>query len=167
MNYLYSLPAFLLVGTLGGLIGLKLKIPAGALIGSLLAVICFKLITRVDWGVPTVFTFVLQVFLGIMVGSSFHPAMIKILGKVFIPVVTSTLFLVGTGMLLSVAFTRLGLMDMGTAYLGTSPGAMSALIVVALESGKDAAVITCFHFFRVVFIILTLPFIYKYLFRVP
>ena len=45
MNYLISLPIFLAVGTLGGYLGTKLKIPAGALIGSLLAVICFKLIS--------------------------------------------------------------------------------------------------------------------------
>ena len=79
--------------------------------------------------------------------------------------ITSTLLLVGTGLLLSFVFERMGLLDMGTAYLGTSPGAMSALIVLALESGKDAAVITCFHFFRVIFIILTLPIIYKYVSR--
>jgi uncharacterized membrane protein AbrB (regulator of aidB expression) len=42
---------------------------------------------------------------------------------------------------------------------------MSALIVMALESGKDATVKTCFHFFRVVFIILTLPLFYKFFFR--
>lgn len=55
MNYLVSLPVFLAVGTLGGFVGAKLKIPAGVLIGSLLAVICFKLIARVDWSVPKVF----------------------------------------------------------------------------------------------------------------
>ncbi len=165
MNYLISLPIFLAVGTLGGYLGMKLKIPAGALIGSLLAVICFKLISRVDWNVPKTFTFVLQVFLGIMVGASFQPGMLKVLGQAFFPVITSTLLLVGTGLLLSMVFTRMGLLDMGTAYLATSPGAMSALLVVALDSGKDAAVITCFHFFRVVFIILTMPLIYKYLFR--
>ena len=165
MNYLISLPIFLAIGTLGGYLGTKLKIPAGALIGSLLAVICFKLISRVDWNVPRMFTFVLQVFLGIMVGASFQPGMLKVMGRVFFPVITSTLLLVGTGLLLSMVFTRMGLLDMGTAYLATSPGAMSALLVVALDSGKDAAVITCFHFFRVVFIILTMPLIYKYLFR--
>jgi uncharacterized membrane protein AbrB (regulator of aidB expression) len=42
---------------------------------------------------------------------------------------------------------------------------MSPLIVLALESGKDATVITCFHFFRVVFIILTMPIIYRYFFK--
>jgi len=31
--------------------------------------------------------------------------------------------------------------------------------------GTMLAVITCFHFFRVIFIILTLPIIYKYVFR--
>ena len=165
MNYLISLPIFLSIGTLGGYLGTKLKIPAGALIGSLLAVICFKLISRVDWNVPKTFTFVLQVFLGIMVGASFQPGMLKVMGRVFFPVITSTLLLVGTGLLLSMVFTRMGLLDMGTAYLATSPGAMSALLVVALDSGKDAAVITCFHFFRVVFIILTMPLIYIYLFR--
>jgi membrane AbrB-like protein len=165
MNYLISLPIFLAVGTVGGYLGMKLKIPAGALIGSLLAMICFKLISRVDWNVPKTFTFVLQVFLGIMVGASFQPGMLKVMGRVFFPVITSTLLLVGTGLLLSMVFTRMGLLDMGTAYLATSPGAMSALLVVALDSGKDAAVITCFHFFRVVFIILTMPLIYKYLFR--
>ncbi len=165
MNYLISLPIFLAIGTLGGYLGTKLKIPAGALIGSLLAVICFKLISRVDWNVPKTFTFVLQVFLGIMVGASFQPGMLKVMGRVFFPVITSTLLLVGTGLLLSMVFTRMGLLDMGTAYLATSPGAMSALLGVALDSGKDGAVITCFHFFRVVFIILTMPLIYKYLFR--
>lgn len=165
MNHLISLPIFLAVGTLGGYLGTKLKIPAGALIGALLAVICFKLISRVDWNVPRTFTFVLQVFLGIMVGASFQPGMLKVMGRVFFPVITSTLLLVGTGLLLSMVFTRMGLLDMGTAYLATSPGAMSALLVVALDSGKDAAVITSFHFFRVVFIILTMPLIYKYLFR--
>ena len=165
MNYLISLPIFLAVGTVGGYLGMKLKIPAGALIGSLLAMICFKLISRVDWNVPKTFTFVLQVFLGIMVGASFQPGMLKVMGRVFFPVITSTLLLVGTGLLISMVFTRMGLLDMGTAYLATSPGAMSALLVVALDSGKDAAVITCFHFFRVVFIILTMPLIYKYLFR--
>ena len=144
---------------------MKLKIPAGALIGALVAVIVFKLLARVDWEVPKGFTFALQVFLGIMVGASFQPAMLRVMGRVFVPVIASTLFLVGTGLMLSLVFNRFGLMDMGTAYLGTSPGAMSALVVVALESGKDATVITCFHFFRVVFIILTMPLIYKFFFR--
>ena len=164
MNSYVSLPIFLGIGTIGGLLGMKLKIPAGALVGALLAVMCFKLVSRVDWTVPKGFTFVLQVFLGVMVGASFQPEMLKLMGRVLFPVITSTLFLVGTGLVLSIVFTRLGLLDIGTAYLGTSPGAMSALIVLALDSNANATLVTCFHFFRVVFIILTTPFMFRFFF---
>jgi len=165
MNYFISLPVFISIGTLGGFIGAKLKIPGGVLVGSLLAIICFKLISRADWEVPRSFSFILQVFLGIMVGSTFQPEMLKLLHKVIIPVITSTLFLVVTGLILSLIITKLGHLDIGTAYLGTSPGAMSALIVLALDSNANAAVVSCFHFFRVVFIILTTPLIFKYFFN--
>ena len=44
----------------------------------------------------------------------------------------SCVVLVGTGIVLAIVFTRLGLVDIGTAYLGTSPGAMSTITVMAL-----------------------------------
>ena len=60
-------------------------------------------------------------------------------------------------------FTRLELLDMGTAYLGTSPGALSALVVLAFDSQAQPMLVVCFHFFRVVFIILTAPLIFKWI----
>jgi len=161
MNAIYSLTFYLILGSLGGLLGAKLKIPAGALIFAMLSIIGFKLIARVDWEIPRQFTFVLQVLLGVMVGTSFHPDMLPVLKKVFIPVLTSTVTLVGAGILLSIIFSRLEIMSASTAYLGTSPGAMSALIVLALESQSSATVVVCFHFFRVVFVILTAPLFLK------
>lgn len=106
---------------------------------------------------PKGFNFVLQIALGIMVGSSFQPAMLPVLKKLFIPVLASTVTLVGVGILLSIIFTRLNILDAPAAYLGTSPGAMSALIVLAIDSGSSATLVVCFHFFRVVFVILTAP----------
>ena len=149
-------------GLLCGVCGSKLKVSGGVLIGALLAVILAKIAFKFHAEIPRSFSFVLQVFLGIMVGASFQPEMVKMLGKIAIPVVTSTIFLVGTGIVLSIIFSRLGFLDIGTAYLGTSPGAMSALIVLAIDSGSNPMLVTCFHFFRVVFIILTTPFIFKF-----
>jgi membrane AbrB-like protein len=153
---------YLTVGTLGGFLGAKLKMPGGVLIGAMLSVILVKLILNAHWEIPRQFGFGLQVFMGIMVGASFQPDMVKILSRVVIPVISSTLILVVTGILLSIIFTKLGILDPGTAYLGTSPGAMSALIILAFESGANATLVTCFHFFRIVFIILTTPFIFKF-----
>ena len=161
MSSSLGLLAYLGLGLLGGLLGAKLKIPAGALIGAMLTIICFKMFMKVHWEIPKSFSFVLQVFLGIMVGASFQPELVQVMKKIAIPVMISCVVLVGTGVILAIVFTRLGLVDIGTAYLGTSPGAMSALIVLALESEAQPMLVVCFHFIRVVFVILTAPLIFK------
>ena len=150
------------LGTLGGLVGSRLKIPAGSLIVAMLTIIVFKLITKIHWEMPKGFNLLLQIALGIMVGSSFQPAMLPVLKKLFFPVLTSTVTLVGVGMLLAIVFTKMHILDAPAAYLGTSPGAMSALIVLAFESGSSATLVVCFHFFRVVFVILTAPLFLKF-----
>ncbi len=161
MNSIRVLSFYLCVGTLGGFCGSKLKIPAGTLVGAMLAVIVTKMVLKSYWEMPKGFMFVIQILLGVMVGAMYNPSIIKTLSKIAIPVVSSTVVLMGVGILLSLIFTKLGLLDIGTAYLGTSPGAMSALIPLAFDSQADATLVVCFHFFRVVFIVLTAPIIFK------
>jgi membrane AbrB-like protein len=158
-----GLLAYLALGLIGGLIGAKLKIPAGTMIGAMLAVILFKMFTKLHWEIPRNFTFILQVFLGVAVSASFQPGLMQAMKKIALPVVISCVVLVATGALLAVVFTRLGILDMGTAYLGTSPGAMSALIVLALDSPGQPMLVVCFHFFRVIFVILTAPLIFRWI----
>jgi membrane AbrB-like protein len=162
MNPHLGILIYIGLGTLGGLAGAKLKIPAGSMIMAMLTLIVFKLFTKSHWEVPKGFIFFLQVFAGIMVGASFQPAMLPVLKKLFLPVLVSTLTLVGTGMLLAILFTRMNILDASSAYIGTSPGAMNALIVLAFDSGASATLVVCFHFFRVVFVILTAPLFLKF-----
>ena len=163
MSSSLGLLTYLALGLIGGLIGAKLKIPAGTLVGAMLTIVLFKMFTKLHWEIPRNFTFILQVFLGIAVGASFQPALIQVMKKIALPVVISCVVLVATGALLAVIFTRLGILDMGTAYLGTSPGAMSALIVLALDSPGQPMLVVCFHFFRVIFVILTAPLIFRWI----
>ena len=163
MSSSLGLLTYLALGLIGGLIGAKLKIPAGTLVGAMLTIVLFKMFTKLHWEIPRNFTFILQVFLGIAVGASFQPALIQVMKKIALPVVISCVVLVATGALLAVIFTRLGILDMGTAYLGTSPGAMSALIVLALDSPGQPMLVVCFHFFRVIFVILTAPLMFKWI----
>jgi membrane AbrB-like protein len=163
MSSSLGLIGYLGLGLLGGLLGAKLRIPAGALIGAMLTIICFKLFVKVHWEIPKNFTFVIQVFIGIGVGASFQPALMEAMKKIAIPVMISCIVLVGAGVVLAIVFTRLGLVDIGTAYLGTSPGAMSTITVLALESQAQPMLVVCFHFIRVVFVVLTAPLIFKLL----
>lgn len=161
MSSFLGLTVYLVIGIVGGFIGEKLKIPAGAMVGAMMAVIIFKLFTHVNWPIPRGFGFVLQVLLGVMVAATFRPEMMASFSKIAFPVIITTMSLVGLGVVLSLLFSHFGLLDFSTAYLGTSPGAMSALLVIALDSDASLTIVTCFHFFRVVFIILTAPLIFK------
>ena len=158
-----GLLTYLALGVVGGFLGSKLKIPAGTLIGAMLTIIIFKMAVKVHWEIPKSFSFVLQVFLGIMVGATFQPELLHVLKKIALPVVISCVVLVGTGIIMAVIFTKLGLLDMGTGYLGTSPGAMSVLIALSLEGSAEPMLVVCFHFIRVVFVILTAPLIFRWI----
>jgi membrane AbrB-like protein len=116
-----------------------------------------------NWPVPRNFGLVVQVIVGVMVGVSFHPDMLKNLGKILIPVTSSTFILVGIGFLLALIYAKTGLLDLKTAYLGTSPGAMVALVFMALETESNATVVATFHFFRIFFIVLTAPLLFKFI----
>ncbi len=163
MGNITSLIVYLFVGLIGGLIGQKLKFPAGAMIGAMLAVIILKLTMKSEWELPKNIVFLLQILVGVMVGSTFHPSLLATFHKIIIPVVTSCVILVATGVLIAILFTKLGILDIGTGYLGTSPGAMTVLLVLGLENSVNTTVLTCFHLFRVIFVILTAPILLKFI----
>ncbi len=151
------------LGLFGGFIGYKLKIPAGTLVGTLLMVITAKILLKSQWEIPKGYGFFLQVAAGVMVGASFHPSILQTLYKIFIPVVISCLVLVMTGIVMAVIFSKLGLLDISTGYMGTSPGAMTVLLAMSVDNPVSTSVITCFHLFRVVFVVVTAPLILKFI----
>jgi membrane AbrB-like protein len=154
---------YLVVGLVSGWIGARLKIPAGAMIGAMAGVIICKFLVHNQGAMPKSFSFVVQMLLGVMVASTFHPDMLKTLRSVVIPVVISSVVLIGAGGIVAVIFYRLNLLGASTAYIATSPGAMSALVAMSLDGNASPVVVTCFHFFRLVFILLTAPWIFKIL----
>ena len=120
------------------------KLPAGALIGALLSVIFAKLLLRADWVLPKSYDFSLQVAIGVMVAATFHHSMLPTFRKIVLPVFASTFFLIATGVALSLVFTRLGFAGIDADFLGTSPGAMSVLVVMAVDSKANTAAVLVF-----------------------
>jgi membrane AbrB-like protein len=153
----------LLVAVVGGFLGSKLKLPGATLMGAMLAVIIFKAFASGDYQVPRSVSFLIQIIVGMMVGISYSPEMGRQLVGLAVPILASTMVLVLAGLALAVLFAKLGFMNIPTAYLSTSPGGMSALIAMALESDANPTVVVAFHFFRVVLILLSAPFVYQFL----
>jgi membrane AbrB-like protein len=157
MSSTIHLIAYLAVGFAGGYLGLRLKIPAGVIIGAIAGVVALNLFEQKQVNLPAGYIFVIQVLIGVMIGSQFRPDLIPVLGRLALPIAGCTLLLVMVGLAMAWAFARLGLMDLATAYLSTSPGAMTALVSMAAETDSNAAVVFVFHFFRIVFVLATAP----------
>jgi hypothetical protein len=124
-------------------------------------VIIFKAFGHGDYTTPRMYIYIVQVLVGVMVGVGYSPEMAGVLGRLIVPVLTSTLVLVGAGLIMGLAVARMLALDPVTGYLATSPGAMSSLIALAAEVKAQPAVVAAFHFFRLVFILLTAPLLLK------
>lgn len=161
MNAYLGFGLYLCIGVVGGVLGAKTKLPAGVLTGAMISVIVCKMLMKTQYEMPQSFSFITQVLVGVMVASTFHPAMLKSLKLIAFPVIMSSLALVIVGGLLAILLARFNVLDPATAYIATSPGAMTSMVPLSMEGNGNALIVTCFHFFRLMFILFTAPWILK------
>lgn len=165
MSPLVNLLIYLAIGCIGGLVGFYTRLPGGTLLGTTLAVIAFKLWMHTSWGTPKYYGFVCQVMLGVLIALTYTPGMFKLLGNLLLPMALSTIALTVCGVLVALVVAKWWPVDLPTAYMATSPGAVSALVNIAVDAQINVALIACFHFFRIFLIVFTAPFIFKLIFK--
>jgi hypothetical protein len=153
----YNLTVLAVIGTIGGLLGYESKITGGTLIGAMLAVMAFKMLSGQPWAIPRGYAVFAQIVVGVMVGAAYTSETGRMFVKIAFPVVVSTCVLVLTGLAIGLVLIKTGVLSVPTGYLSTSPGAMSAMAVLAGDTSANMPVVLAFHFFRLVFIIVTAP----------
>ena len=143
-----------LVAGLGAWAGTRLRLPAGALLGPLIAGVGLEElgVAHLAWppGVPQAAFLIL----GLWVGLLFDRSSIKRAGRLFPFVLASAAGLVvacaGLGWLL----TALTDIDGLTAYLATTPGGIDSVAIMALGSGADAPLVLAVQMLRLLTVIL-------------
>jgi len=149
----------ILAACAGGYAGVKLGIPAGALIGALIATMAVQLLGAKVKEVPYLISFIAQVFIGLIIGSGVTPKIFEDLARCWVPLVISMGGIVLIGVIFAFVIFRMGFLDFPTAFLGTSPGAMSAVVLLGVEYGANAAIVALFHFFRILVVLVSAPLI--------
>jgi membrane AbrB-like protein len=146
----------------GGYVGVKLKIPAGALIGALVATVAIRFLGTKAREIPYIFSFLGQVFIGLIIGGGVTLELFNYLSKCWVPVVISMVAFIFIGLGFAFLIYRMGYLDFPTAYLGTSPGAMSAIVIVGVEYGANGAIVALFHFLRIILVLVTAPIVFYF-----
>jgi membrane AbrB-like protein len=154
---LLNLVLLVAIGVPGWLVFSRLKLPGAPILGSMAAVGISQIYGYAPGALPAWFKPGLQVVVGMFIGLRVRQDARKLLaGMVPVAILVSGWWLVAafaSGHLLY-GFSQL---DLRTALLGSTPGGISEMGLMALHFGADAASVALLQFFRVTLVLVVVP----------
>ena len=151
----------LLVGICGGLIAIRAKVPAGGIIGSLIAVTIFSVTTDIAF-FPWQSRIIAQGIAGAFIAMPLTLDRIKALRTVLKPAVfvVSSMLVMSIGIAL-LCFT-LSSMDPVTAFFSSAPGGLVDIVLISFETNADPLQISLIHSIRLFFCLVFLSVLSKH-----
>lgn len=152
----------LIFAALGGLLGHKLKLPVGGLVGAMMATIVFHLFFVPALDVPHGMQLVLQIPLGAMIGSRVTREDVLSLKTLIKPVVTIVSVMLVCNLAIGAFLFRVSNLNAATSFFAVAPGGMVDMAIIAADFGANAAYVALLQLVRnVLVIVLILP-VYRY-----
>ena len=146
------------IAAVGGVIGYKLKLPAGAMLGAMVATVIFNLITH-----HAVFyadlRVVVQLLAGAMIGSRMNRDVLLGMKRLTVPILILVASMFVLNMVFGSALYLFSSLSAPTALFAAAPGGASEMAIVAGELGANAAHVAILQLARLVIIYTCLPFI--------
>lgn len=153
----------LLAALAGAFVLERLKVPSGALLGAMLGVTLHNLLWRQVIALPRSLTFLAYVGLGWAIGYGVTRSSLGELRRAALPILGVVLALMVVGGLLAALLVSFAKIDVVTAYLAASPGALSQMTVLSKETGSDTLLVVTVHTVRVIAVLLAAPLVTRWL----
>ena len=148
----------LAVGTVGGLTGYFLKLPAGVLVGSMLAVGVYNCLGFKSH-MPSKVRVAGQIIIGCLLGLNLNPAAIMELRNIFVPALIIVTLMLMSGCITSFIVYKIAKVDLPTAILSSSAGGLTELSVLATTLGADGPKVAIIHLVRIITVLTAMPLI--------
>jgi|GEM_PF-1163328 len=153
------------VGALGGFLLDAFQVPAGGVIGAMLAVASAQIVGVSMQAIPTRGRNLAQIFLGVFVGITFTQQTLIELQSSLAIIVVATLATLISSFILARVVQRWMRLDAETALLACAPGGLSLMPMIADELGAQTFVVSLFQLARIVLVILVMPIIFQILIK--
>jgi membrane AbrB-like protein len=147
----------LVVGIAGAWIADRTGVPAGVIIGALIAGALYRLAGGDPDPWRGRFGRAGRLLFGTVIGAAFGPAVLDPLKTALLPMIVITAAMIGLGLLLGWALGRFTPLDSTTAILSAVPGGLPVMVAIADDSAADAPVVAAIHFSRLTVILLVMP----------
>ena len=157
-----ALALALALGGLGGAAAAWAQLPLPWMIGAMMAVTAAS-VGGLPVALPTPLRSVMVVVLGVMLGSSFSPAILDRLGDWAVSLSMLLVYTLAAGAAGTFYFRRIAGYDRVTAYFSGTPGGLTEMVLAGADMGGDARVISMTHAARILMVVLALPFAFQLL----
>jgi len=158
------------IGAAGGYAGYAIDMPLPWMLGSILVVGAAG-IAGISIGghsvyVPVWLRSTMIPVLGVMLGSGFTPQVVSGMVDWWITLLALVGFIMLATAVVYQFYRRVAGFDAPTAYFCAIPGGLVEMAIIGEGSGGDARTISLVHFCRILFSVLTLPFLMRWLYHV-
>jgi membrane AbrB-like protein len=147
----------LLIGSVGAWLAQAGGIPAGVIVGALLASGLYRLLGGEAGPWRGRYGRIGRVLLGIVIGAAFGPDVLTPLKTALLPMLGLITIFAAIGLGLGWALSRFTPVDAATALISSVPGGLPAMVAFADEADADATVVAAIHFARLTTVLLLMP----------
>jgi membrane AbrB-like protein len=149
----------------GAFVGVRLRIPAGALLVPMVTAIALQDFAGVPVELPPLVLAVAYAFIGWVIGSRFNRQILLVTFRSAPKVLASILVLIALCGCFAWALVRWAHIDPLSAYLATSPGGADTVAIIAASTPVDVPFVITMQVLRFLFVMATGPWIARTLSR--
>lgn len=156
----------LMIGAIGSIVFIYLSLPLPWLLGAIFASSIAMRFENLSILSPKPFSAPARILIGLTIGSAFTPEILQFIDVYFyslILVIPYTIITIIAGMYY---YHKYQGFDKKTAYLSSMPGGVIEMVIIGEEIKANISKITLVQSSRLFFIVVSLPFVIQYIFKV-
>lgn len=132
----------------------KIKFPAAIMLGPIIILIIWNLTVGIEFSLDLYFISIAQVLFGIRIGLQIASLMTQLNKRLILSILLQNLILIFGTMFIVFIFQLFTTHQFNDLFLSAAPGGLGQIIVIAIETGGNIAMISSYHMFRIFFIII-------------
>ncbi|MFB0958582.1 AbrB family transcriptional regulator [Proteiniclasticum sp. QWL-01] len=149
-----------LLGLVGGLLFLNWKVPAGAMVGAMLFVAVFSILTgRAE--MPADVRVLTQLVAGAYIGSSIQYKDVLALRRILLPALLMISLMISLDIAMGFLLYRLTSLDLATALMACAPGGLMDISLISADVGANSSSVAVLQLLRLVTVLAFFPLLMK------
>lgn len=152
----------LIIGLIGGLTAMRLKVPAGAMVGSMLLVAIFNVITGNAY-MPQDVRIITQMAAGAFIGAGIRYKDVLDLKKMIKPAILMIVAMITLDTLMGYIMYNITGIDLVTSLFACAPGGIVDMSLISNDLGADSSKVALLQLVRLMSVMMLFPMITKFI----